>query len=225
MLTILLALALFISYEVYFKFVINDFQIKQIEKELQLNFQKNQEQFHEFVNYSKGIGRIENLEFFGKKGVRFQISDSLLLSKKETWAESNFIQVGNDIEIVTKDILFSDTNSITITTAYGVLSLGNWVIDFDGKITDSIVVKILSYNNIRLEELKGIQQKMEKVNCIAFDKNENLLTLRYKGHWGESFNYQIPLKDSVYLENWNKLSDNFYWEHYHEELFCGWTDW
>lgn len=220
---ILSVLILFVSYDVYFKYKINYLQEKQIEQSIQANYWDNQINFQELINYSKTIEEISDLEFFENEFIHFQIYDSVSYDLNRM---SNLIELGKDAyNVYAKDIVFSDTNSIIVIAEEGKQVLENWAISFKGKMTDSIVIKILSYNRIGLEELKQIRQRMEKVNCNAFNKNENLLTLRYKGHWGESFNYQIPLRDSVHMESWNKLSDNYYWEHHQEELFCGWTDW
>lgn len=221
-LTTVFSLLLWFAYDFHFKYVINQYQARQIEKRLQDNFYNNQDSFDDMLTFSKQLSRLENVEFREKGEISFKVYDTLI---NRTTFNSNFISIGNNSTFDVSDIEFLDSNAIEVFSEGRTLKVDNWGVDFEGKINDSIVKKLLAYNNISVNQLKQLKQKLGKIDCIGYDKNDSLLTIRYLGHWGESFNYLIPLTNKFDAQNLNKLAGNYYWEHYQNELFCEWTDW
>ena len=124
-----------------------------------------------------------------------------------------------------QDITFSDSNTLLVSYLDTSILLHNWVIDFDGNVHNPLVGKLLAYDNTTINQLKQLKPLLQKINCSHFDKDENLIRVRYAGHWGESFDYIIPITNTVNKGSLNNLSDNYYWEHRLSELFCGLTDW
>ncbi len=221
-LIILLGLIIWFFYDNFLKFEINNYQAKQIEKRLQKNFKENQDDFQDLMNYSKHFPILENLVFGDNEFISFQVYDSLVDIRKN---DHIFIMTGEKADYHIQDIKFLDGNTISVLFDDQQITHKNWTIDFQGKMTEQIVEKLLFYNNISIDQLENLKQKLDKINCSGFNKNKNSITIRYIGHWGESFNYIIPLRDSIDKDSWNKLDDNYYWEHYVNGLFCGWTDW
>jgi len=221
-LTILLGLILWFAYDFHFKFVINDFQANQIEKQLQDNFHENQDKFDDLLIFSKQIKRLESVEFRENGQINFQVYDTSL---NRTSLDNNFISIGDNSIFDVTDIEFLGNNSIEVFSGDQAFVYDNWIIDFEGEINNPLVNTLLSYNKINPAELKELKQKLYKIDCYGFGKNDSLITIRYTGHWGESFNYLIPITDKTHKADWNKLEDNYYWEHYRNGLFCGWTDW
>lgn len=217
-----IGLIVWFFYDFHFKYVINEYQAKKIEKRLQDNFYNNQNSFKEILTFSKQFSKLENLEFKENGLVRFQVYDNSL---DRTNYDPNFIIIGENSIFEVLDINFLENNDFEVILEDTVLSLENWIIDFEGKMSDPLIKKLLSYNEISLDQLQQLNKKLNQINCHGFDKNDNLITIRFIGHWGESFNYLIPLTDQTKRVVWNKLSDNYYWEHYRNPLFCDWTDW
>ena len=213
---------LWFAYDFHFKFVINDYQAKQIEKRLQDNFYKNQDKFGDLLTFSKQINRLESVEFTENGQISFQVYDTSL---DRNSLDNYFISIGDNATFDVTDIEFVDNNSIEVFSGDQAFVYDNWIIDFKGETNNPLVNKLLSYNKINPAELKELKQKLDKIDCDGYDKNDSLITIRYMGHWGESFNYLIPITQRVNNEDWNKLEGNYYWEHYHNGLFCGWTDW
>lgn len=221
-LTVLLGLMLWFAYDFHFKFVINAFQAKQIEKRLQENFHDNRIGFNELLTLSRQLNTLESVEFRENRKIHFQIYDSI---QDRNAFENDFISIGNNSSSNVSDIQFKDNNNILVISDDQAFTSDSWTIDFQGEIGNPLVEKLLSYNNISLEQLKELEEKLGKINCQGFDKTDSLITIRFAGHWGESFNYLFPLTDKSDNKQWNKLADNFYWGHYQNGLFCGWTDW
>ncbi|MGB5927073.1 MAG: hypothetical protein WBH03_02810 [Cyclobacteriaceae bacterium] len=216
-LTTLLGSILWFAYDLHFKFVINDYQAKQIERRLQENFHKNRDDFDKLLIFSK----VFHIELRENGQISFQVYDTSLDRK----SIDNYINIDDSSIFDVKDIEFSDHNSTLVLSGEQTLTFDKWIIDFEGEMNNPIVEKLLSYNKISTEELKELKKNLEKINCSAFDRNDSLITIRYEGHWGESFNYLFPLTHKAENNNWNKLEDNYYWEYYQNALFCGWTDW
>ena len=221
-LTIVFGLILWIAYDFHFKFVINDYQARQIEKRLQDNFHDNRDRFNDLLTFSKQLSRLESVEFGENRQVSFQVYDTLL---DRTTLENNFITIGDNSTVEVSDIDFIDSNSIKVKSGDETFLFNNWIVDYEGELDSPIVKKILAYNNISIDQLKQLNQKLGNINCNGFHKTDSLITIRFVGHWGESFNYLFPLTKKPNNEYWNKLTANYYWEHYQNGLFCGWTDW
>lgn len=97
-------------------------------------------------------------------------------------------------------------------------------LEFD-EYSDPILPDLLAYQGISAQEFLQLQQKVKALDCIAFQKDHDLIVLRYRGHSLESLDYVILLKDTPDRSNWTHLQGNLYWQHRREELFCGWTNW
>lgn len=154
--------------------------------------------------------------------VSFQVYDTLL---DRTSFDNNFISIGDNPPFEVSDIEFLDNNAIEVSSGEEVFTFENWVVDFYGKTNDPLVKELLAYNDITTDQLHQLRQKLDRIDCNGYDKNDSLITIRYVGHWGESYNYIIPLDIKFDNNNWNKLATNYYWEHCQNGLFCGWTDW
>ncbi|WP_417590414.1 hypothetical protein [Owenweeksia hongkongensis] len=221
-LTVLLGLILWFAYDLHFKYLINDYQARQIEKRLQQNFHDNRDSFNELLTFSRQLSTIKSLEFRENGQIYFQIYDTIQDRKA---FDNDFISIGNNSSTEVLDIQFKGNNTILVISEDQDFLSKSWIIDYEGDIGNPIVEKLLSYNNISLEQLKELDKKLDKANCQGLDKNDSLITIQFVGHWGESFNYLFPLTNKSDSKQWHKLEDNYYWEHYQNGLFCGWTDW
>jgi len=218
----MLVLLLWFAYDFHFKYIINDYQARQIEKRLQQNFHNNRDSFQDLIAFSQNFSRLEGVEFRNNGQIRFQVYDTLL--DREA-LDNNFISIGDNPTFEISNLEFVDSNAVEVTSGDQTFQLNNWILDFEGDISHVMVNKLLSYNNANTDLLEQLKQKLDNVNCFAYDHNDSLLTIRYVGHWGEGFNYLFPFTHNAEKTHWNELIDNFYWEHYQHDLFCGWTDW
>ncbi len=218
----LIGAVLWFVYDVHFKFVINSYQAKQIEKQLEENFRNKKDGFNDFFALTQGIGILENVTFGEDEKVNFQFD---IGSFDGGYEERFSIILGDEIYCGIQDIVFSDSNRIFLYLEDTVVSKENCTIFFRGTKQDPFIEKLLAYSGTSLQQLNVIEQKLKEINCIGFGKNRNLLTIRYRGHWGESYNYVRPLKEGLIPGNSYQLENNFYWEHFEFGLFCGWTDW
>ena len=100
-----------------------------------------------------------------------------------------------------------------------------WRIGYKGKTKSEIASLMLSSRGINDKDLIEIINKLRSVNSIGITRNEQWIKIRHKGFNWDSFNYVYPLTSDGPEPGWNYLTNNFYWEHYEFELYCGWTDW
>ncbi|MDP1816747.1 MAG: hypothetical protein Q8K92_20000 [Leadbetterella sp.] len=213
----LLWLIIWFAYEFHFKYVINEYQKKQIAIDIQTNFWDKRQSFEELRDFSKKLGMLRNLEFEGNGNICFEVYDSLMNGNTTV---ANFIFAGED-----SDIVFLENNEILSFSASGRFTCKDWRIEFLGDKSHYTVERLLAYNGNTIDELNQLEQKLEDINCEGFDKDKNAIAIRFAGHFGEGFEYIIPLTDTLNVENWNKLTDDFYWIHFSQPMFCGWTDW
>lgn len=216
-LSILLGLIFWVAYDLHFKYVINDYQAKQIEEQLQENFHRNRDDFDKVVTFPNMF----SVEFRENEHISFQVYNTSL----DRFSIDNIIIIDNSSVLDVKDIEFLDNNSTLVLSGEQTFTYDKWIIDFEGELNNPIVEKLLSYYNISPEELKELKKNLDKINCSAFDRNDSLISIRYAGHWGEGFNYLFPLTHKAENNNWKKLEDNYYWEYYQNDLFCDLTDW
>jgi len=219
---VIASLTLWLSYDFHLKYVINNYQEKRIEKQLQVNFKSHLEDFEDLVTFSRELGTLENLEFYKTGIIRFDLRDSLLIDS--LLSDTNIINVDDDELDVIENLRFTDS-TLFIKSSESESTYKNWMIWYRGRIDNPSVEKLLAYNQITLEQLSQLKNKLDKIKCEAFSKTDSLLTIRYAGHSGECFNYIVPLKPIKISDEWVKLADNYYWEHYRNGLFCGWSDW
>lgn len=214
----------YLAYNIQVRFWINDFQAKQIEKRLVRNFQEHKDQFEALRDFTAQFPELGYFGFGKNQYLDFEVSDTSNTGDTIP-IQIFFLKVGEysggpieEIKIVQDTILATTPEGYTV-------GLKNLIINFRGKISDPIVPKLLTYKGINMDQLKTLQEMMTQVNCIRISKSSGSLFLRYAGHWGESFYYGYPLDVGKIEENWHPLSSGFYWEHYVNGLFCGWTDW
>ena len=230
---LLLIFASYFAYDFHFKYVINDYQAKQIEQDIQENFRSNKKLFQKLIANSREFGDVERLEFLDDNSISFQLYDSV-----SDRTESGFIPslslgkakppgIGTFFQESVQGIEFSDSSTLSVYIADTVIVLNKWLIFFDGKKSNPLVEKLLSYNGVSPAQLQKIEEDLKAVNCSVYDKRRGLLSLRFVGHWGEGFEYIIKTdstKNVNHLET-QKLDDNIYWNYYQIGIFCGWTDW
>lgn len=217
---VMVSLVIF-SHDIYFKYVINDYQVQQIEKEIQENYDKHQNKFQELIRFSQELGNIELFEFAENKLVTFQILDSTFDASN---FNSSYLNIGEGSSADCEDVNFLQGDSIEISSGNYKLVSHNWRLEFQGKLDNLVAKKILAYKKANPADLRLLQQKLEEVNCSGFQKNDSLINFRFIGHRDENFQYNFPLKPILNKKGWNKLDDQLYWSHYQNGLYCGLTD-
>lgn len=201
--------------------IFNDLKAKRIEKRIPLNFFLHRDTFGDLLDFAKGLGRLEDLAFEGDDQISLTIYDSLLNDRTQL---ENVIIIEEASEYDLQSIGFSESGEILVSTKEGITNTDKWVVYFEGKIDDPVLADLLSYSNTNMDQIISLRQRLSRVGCEAADINKELITFRYAGHWPEGYNYVIPLNDTL-NPGWNHLKDNFYWEHYRNELYCGRTFW
>jgi hypothetical protein len=213
----LLWLIFWVVYDIRFKPVINDYQKRQIEQNIKENFLNNRQSFDEFGVWCKQLGVLRNLEFEGNGIISFNVYDSL---GNRAVSYENMILADEDT-----DIVFLESNELLVFSENGRFTCKNWSVEFRGHNSHYLVERLLAYNGIHIDQLNSLEQKLEDINCLGIDKSEDLIAIRYAGHIGEGFVYIIPLTDTLNVNNWNKLSDDFYWTYFRQSFSCKLTDW
>jgi hypothetical protein len=214
----LLGLLLWGLYEFYFKFEVIAYQDKQKENDLIKNYQAKQKEFKDFINYTNSITRFESVLFGPDNSITFQIYDTVIDRAKNF--ESTFLTVGRNSTDDIHDIEFLDGNRILISSDSNKQIIKDWIIHYEGKTDVEIVSKLLQYNRLSAEQIKDLRDKLEKLNCVGFSKNDKLISIMKTGSLINCFNYLFPLDSSINRKNLNELSDNFYWEHYKHPSIC-----
>jgi len=221
-LLLLAGILLGLVYEFWVVSLINDWKVQRIEKSLQENFYEHQEDFQALFVFSQSLKRLDHVAFRPNEQLSFQVSDSLLDPEQLEVAPIN---IGDAVFANASDVAFLDSNRVQVITGDQNYTVENWVITFEGSMTQPIVEKLLSYHQMRSDQLRQLRKKMVALDCSSFNKNDQLVAFRYRGHWGEGFNYLFPLTDTLPMEHWHPLAGNYYWEHYKADLFCGTTHW
>jgi hypothetical protein len=220
---ILSGFVIWVSYDFYFKFIINDIQANRIEKRMQKNFEKNKDLFTEFLAFTDSFDQNIEIHFLPNEEVQFYLQDSLF-DKTEN---KEFLSLGKHSYFNINYVKLLDSNEIeySFESQESEILKQNWSIEYRGKFQNKHFKELLRYNNISESEIKEIELALNKIECIGLNKTDSLITIRYLGHWGESFDYLIPLTNKIDTDNWNKISTQFYSHHCKNDLFCGWTDW
>jgi hypothetical protein len=122
-------------------------------------------------------------------------------------------------------VSFKDRDTILIQWIDTTLSTSDWYLSFEGDINNPWLNTMLSLNDLRKDWVNDLIINLKDLNCIGVDKNEDEIRIRYRGHYGESFDYVVLLNDKNDSIKLNHLSNEYYWQHREWELFCGWTDW
>src|SRR5688572_26964241 len=85
-------LTLWLSYDFHFKYVVNKYQERRIEKNLEMNFLAHRQDFDDILSFSDQFKRLENLEFKENDVISFHLKDSLLVDS--LLSDTNIIQIG-----------------------------------------------------------------------------------------------------------------------------------
>lgn len=221
---LLIGIIIWIAYDIHFKHVINNYQGRQIEKQLKKDFVKNSKGFEMISKYQSEFGNIWDLQFSKTDDyIRFEIKSDSFSTDIYNW---NRISAGETTKGDVKFLGVTKEDSILTKFNNEQFTVGKpWVISFHGKKSNPDLKPILSLGNISLENFNTIEKLLKETNSIAFEKNDSTIMLRYAGHRGESYNYVTAVKNISPKENWNKLSEKWYSFHYKSPLFCGYTDW
>ncbi len=215
---------LWFSYEFYLFEAINDYQKEQIEKKLISNFEENPDAFKKIDLIKPALGKIYELEFRKNQDyIQFQIqSDSLAI--RHTGAQ--LINIGNSEGPAWEFVELKKDNSILVSLE-GNLTLieKRWVIHFAGPRSHPNLKDILALQNINLKDLDLLEEIINETHCLAFEKNDSIIKLRFAGHLLDSFNYAFLLGNQKPNSNWKKLSEPWFHFYYQSGLYCGFTDW
>lgn len=198
------------SYNYYFKILIHDYEKGIIEKELKMNFDDNRSSFDDIVSFSENIKRLDQFEFYDDDYVKFRVYDSVQDWTKRV-EESFITYVGESSDYPISDVSFGNDNKLNIWTKDTIYSQERWIIEFYGQRSDPLVKKLLNYNNIRIEDLIYLEQKLRIIECTAFDKSDDLIIIGYRRNYEESYQYLIPLSENDRVNRWEKLDNDFYW--------------
>lgn len=205
-------------YLTYVKPEIKADKMSEMESDLRRNFYSKAADFNEFINLSNQIGKIRNLQFNSMNQVSFQIYNSSKLPDNNL---DYTIDLGDDTLLTIDDIHFLDSNRIQVHLNDTLYLLNHWIINFDGSRDHPLLEKVLIFSGINLKQFNSIERYLKLVDCIWFDKSDVAIVFRYRGHWGEGFNYVIPINKTFKTSHLNSLSKEVYWEYYITGLYCG----
>jgi hypothetical protein len=221
---LLIGVLIWFVYDIHFKYTINEYQGHQIEKQLKKDFAKNSKGFEMVREFQSELGNISDLQFSRTDNyIRFEIKSDSFPADIYDWIH---VSAGETSQTDIKFIGISEKDSIVAEYENEQFKIGKpWVISFEGKKSNPDLKQILSLKNIDLEDLNTIQILLNATNSIGFEKNDSIVKLQYAGHWGESYNYVLPIKNLNQSVGFKKISENWYSLHYQNGLFCGYTDW
>lgn len=189
-----------------------------MESSLTNNFYSKTAYFNDFISFSKQINVLRDLQFSANNKVSFQINNP---TKLQDYNVDNTIVLGDEATFNIDDIHFLDSNRIEVHIKDTSYLLNCWSIVFDGSKDHPLLEKVLTYAELNLKQLNSIEIFLKQVDCVWFDKSDTAIIFRYRGHWGEGFNYVIPINKTFKMFHLNSLSKEVYWEYYKTGLYCG----
>ncbi len=195
---------------------VKEFKVYRTGKALGKNFCEHSTKFDDLKTFSSSFPELNSLYFWEKNQISFQVYDSLYKSNNPNL---HFISLGEHQTFEISDIAFLANNTLKITLKDTILNFQNWILDYNGKITDPLVPKLLAYQKIPKEYLPELKQKLSEINCHGFSKNEESITLIYKGDVIRNYSYILPLNMPP-ERHWNKLQENVYWEYWEHPNIC-----
>ncbi len=197
--------------------------IMEAETEMIENFHNNKGRFEEFQKYNSNVQYLEDFFLSDGDQLYFSLTDTLGIDYHHDTYSSFF--AGEDKTDNIQDIVFTDTNSIRVLKNGAWSTHTNWQISFSGNLEHHLVNRLISYHDISPNEMSLLIHKIKAVNCKSYSIEENIVKLIYRGFFSQCLNYVIPLNDSVNRNDWKKIEDNFYLEHYDSGSNCDIADW
>lgn len=138
-------------------------------------------------------------------------------------------KVGNDFSIGNylyplSDFWFTDS-ILFISTPDSLFRVYNeWIIRYDGYRNDTILDKILAYEDLNEQRIADIQKILKEINCSGVEKIKTgnfIINYRTNYYLFDAFSYEIiPTEQDTtdianeFYSRRGKLDDNIYWFHY-----------
>jgi hypothetical protein len=113
---------------------------------------------------------------------------------------------------------------ISKSVLFDTLAVPDWTVDYSGSKDSQIALILLNNRGIDQTTLDLIVKKLNEANCIGISKTNDGIKIRFKGHRFDNFNY-VFLANASERTDLNKLTDNFFWEHFESGIYCEWTNW
>lgn len=222
--TLLTALALWFCYDFFFYDIINNYQKQKTEKRLIENFEKNSAVFDKIDSLKPNLGEIFDLKFHDYQDfIQFRIqSDSANINQ---W-DIRTLTLDEENLPLWKFYFLNKTTSLFGMHDEEIFMIPKpWTINFSESRTHSTGLALLAIQNYKLEDLEQIEEILRESNCLAFEKNDSVIKLRFAGHQMDNFNYILPLPGIEPHPKWKKLSHQWFYLCQQSGLYCGETDW
>ncbi|MCR9248901.1 MAG: hypothetical protein NXI20_00700 [bacterium] len=215
------SLVIYVSYEVYLKYVINDFQIAQIEKELVKNYEKHPEKFDQLV------ALLANVENFEVESYYYQNEINLFINHVDyyNYEELYQVRIEGDSAWVNGTALFENEvgQLVSESILFDRYKVSDWTIDYRGSLDSKMSKMLLQNRRISQQKLRLILELLKQTNCLAISKYNDSVEIRYRGHKLDCFKY-IYQPSSENMDNLTKIAKNLYWQHYEASFYCNWTN-
>ncbi|MEM9337994.1 MAG: hypothetical protein AAGA66_04645 [Bacteroidota bacterium] len=211
----------YVAYETELRYVINDYQISYIEKQLVKNFDKHSRVLQELTELTKDLKEFE-LSFSEEKELFLNIESVDYENDKDLI----YISIEGDsiafyeISLQPKDV----EQLISESVLFDTLEVPDWSIYYSGEFDSQIASILLMSRGIDQNSLGRITNKLKEANCVGISRTKSSIKIRFKGHRFESFNY-VFITNPNESGNLNKLTGNFYWEHFKWCCIDFWTNW
>lgn len=213
---------LWLAYDNYFKSVLEDYKQERLEENLVENFHEKREEFYALREMAKGLGDLKSVAFKEDGTVSLEILDSLSRNNDSTGyniMDLYFTDLTEGKERQPYDMIthfeFSDSNSITVNSrdVDGAVC-EKWKISYEGKLDNPYLKELLAYEGNTVNDLKELRGYLKKLDCIEFEKSDNMIVIRYRGSIFSHHSYYSSLdKEGKAFKHSsaNDLDEYFYW--------------
>lgn len=208
-----------LSYDLYFRQVLNNYERSARQQEMIENFEANKEAFNDFSRDATSLS-IQRFSLFEHDSIELELA-----SEMHDNSGIRTVHIGK-LPYEKIDVVYlNDSGHLVQVRGLDTFQDKRWHFIFHGKLDHSHLNRVFPIRKINREALKALKREMVQLDCHEYSWTPNSVTLRYAGHWGESLEYVFVHESSEIDSAWNKLGGNIYWSHRRNGLFCGRTDW
>lgn len=221
------------AYKFYFEEIIQEYFREKVVERIKQNLENHEDEFEQLVEFSKNFNEIDGLEFLENDTIDFRLHSLSLgsynsrINYESIWLierNDSVFYKQQDLEILVENFEFDKENSVSIFLRYGnrkdIYKLDNWTIHYKGNTNSFLLKKLLTYRNINFNKFLLLREKVKRLNCHYFEKNNGILTLYYAGNApNDYFAYKINVSHGLSMKKYNLIKKNYYW-HYQPSSLC-----